>query len=469
MSLENFDVVVIGSGPGGYICAIRCAQLGMKVAIIERYATLGGTCLNVGCIPSKAWLDSSEKFHEATHSFESHGIGVGKVALDVSKMADRVQKVVKSITVGVAGLMKKNKITVYYGHGSFVNKNTVKIAGSDGEKQITGNKIVIATGSKPSSLPGVKIDKERIITSTEALKLQEVPKHMIVIGGGVIGLEMGSVFKRLGAKVSVVEYADSIIAAMDADLGKELQKVLKRDGVEFHLGHGVTSVDRQKDKVTVKAKAKEGGAEITLEGDYVLVAVGRRPFTDNLNLESAGLKEDERGRIPVDEHLATPVQGIYAIGDVVRGAMLAHKAEEEGVYLAEILAGQKPHINYNLIPGVVYTWPEVAGVGHTEQELKAKNIAYKVGKFPMMALGRARASDEKDGFVKVLADKTSDEILGIHMIGPRCADLIAEAVVAMEYRASAEDIGRMSHAHPTYAEAIKEACLAATENRALNF
>lgn len=466
--MENFDVIVIGSGPGGYIAAIRCSQLGMKVAIVEKYQTLGGTCLNVGCIPSKAWLDSSEKFHEATHSFEAHGIAVGKVAVDVPKMAERVQKVVKGITVGVAGLMKKNKITVYHGMGSFVNKTTVSVKGADGEKQITAPKIIIATGSKPSTLPGVAIDKERIITSTEALKLQEVPKHLIVIGGGVIGLEMGSVFKRLGAKVSVVEYADSIIATMDQDLGKELMKVLKRDGVEFHLGHGVKTVKRNGNKVTVSATAKEGGAEVTLEGDYVLMAVGRRPYTDGLNFEAAGLKTDERGRIAVDDHLKTAVDGIYAIGDVVRGAMLAHKAEEEGVYLAEILAGQKPHINYNLIPGVVYTWPEVAGVGATEQELKQKGIAYKSGKFPMMALGRARASDEKDGFVKVLADKTTDEVLGVHMIGPRVADLIAEAVVAMEFRASAEDIGRMSHAHPTYAEAFKEAALAATENRPLN-
>ncbi|MBY0517036.1 MAG: dihydrolipoyl dehydrogenase [Bacteriovoracaceae bacterium] len=467
--MENFDLVVIGSGPGGYIAAIRASQLGMKVAIIERYKTLGGTCLNVGCIPSKAWLDSSERYHEAVHSFENHGIGVGKIELSVPKMAERVQKVVKGITVGVAGLMKKNKITVFYGHGSFVNKTTVSIKGDEGEKQITGNKIIIATGSKPSTLPGVTIDKERIITSTEALKLQEVPKHLIVIGGGVIGLEMGSVFRRLGAKVSVVEYADNLIGMMDLDLGKELQKVLKRDGVEFYLSHGVKTVTRKNDKVTVSATAKEGGAEVTLEGDYVLMAVGRRPYTDALNLEAAGLKADERGRIPVDEHLQTNVPGIYAIGDVVRGAMLAHKAEEEGVYVAEIMAGQKPHINYNLIPGVVYTWPEVAAVGATEQELKQKGIAYKVGKFPVMALGRARASDEKDGFVKILADKTTDEVLGIHMIGPRCADLIAEAVVAMEFRASAEDISRMSHAHPTYAEAIKEAALAATDNRPLNF
>lgn len=467
--MEKFDLVVIGSGPGGYVAAIRASQLGMKCAIIERYSTLGGTCLNVGCIPSKAWLDSSERYHQALHSFDAHGIKADKLTLDMPKMADRVQKVVKGITVGVQGLMKKNKIQVFQGFGSFVDAHTVLIKSEASETKIQGDKIVIATGSKPSTLPGVKIDKERIITSTEALKLKEVPKHLIVIGGGVIGLEMSSVFRRLGSKVSVVEYADSIIAMMDKDLGKELQKVLKRDGVDFHLGHGVSSVTRAGDKVTVKAKPKAEGTELVLEGDYVLVAVGRRAFTDNLNLEAAGLKADERGRVPVNDHLQTSVPHIYAIGDVVRGAMLAHKAEEEGVYVAEVMAGQKPHINYNLIPGVVYTWPEVAGVGATEQELTEKGIAFKAGKFPFMALGRARASEEKDGFIKVLADKTTDEILGVHMIGPRCADLIAEAVVAMEYRASAEDISRMSHAHPTFAEAMKEACLMATDNRPLNF
>ena len=468
MSVENFDVIVIGSGPGGYIAAIRCSQLGMKTAIIERYPTLGGTCLNVGCIPSKAWLDSSERYHETVHSHENHGIEVGPVKLNVIKMGERVQKVVKANTVGIAGLMKKNKITVFNGHGSFKDKNTVVVKGQEGEKLLSAPKIIIATGSKPANLPGVTIDKERIITSTEALKLKEVPKHLIVIAGGVIGLEMGSVFRRLGAKVSVVEYADNIIAAMDQELGKELLKVLKKDGMEFYLGHGVKTVKRDGTKVSVLAAPKEGEA-ITIEGDYVLMAVGRRPYTDSLDLQNAGLKTDEKGRIPTDDHLQTPVAGIYAIGDVTKGAMLAHKAEEEGVYLAELLAGQKPHINYNLIPGVVYTWPEVAGVGPTEQELKSKGVEYKVGKFPMIASGRARASDESNGFVKVIADKKTDEILAVHMIGPRMADLIAEAVVAMEFRASAEDIGRICHAHPTYSEAFKEACLIATDNRALNF
>jgi dihydrolipoamide dehydrogenase len=466
--MEQFDLVVIGSGPGGYIAAIRASQLKMKVAIIERYKTLGGTCGNVGCIPSKAWLDSSERYFETVHSHDVHGIEVKDVKLNVKKMGDRVAKVVAELAQGVAFLMKKNKITVFEGHGSFKDKNTISIKSDKGVQEIQGKNIIIATGSKPSALPNVKIDKERIITSTEALKLQEVPKHLIVIGGGVIGLELGSVLKRLGAKVSVVEFADSVIATMDQDLGKELQKVLKKDGMDFYLGHGVTEVIRNGNEVSVKAKAKADGAMIELKGDYVLVAVGRRPYTDGLALENAGLKTDERGRIPVTDHLQTAQPHIYAIGDVIKGAMLAHKAEEEGVYVAELIAGQKPHINYNLIPGVVYTWPEVAGVGATEQELKNNGVSYKVGKFPFIASGRAKASNESAGFIKVLADKATDEILGVHMIGPRCADLIAEAVLAMEYRASAEDVGRTSHAHPTYAEGFKEACLAASENRALN-
>lgn len=462
--MEQFDLIVIGSGPGGYIAAIRASQLGMKVAIVEKYKTLGGTCLNVGCIPSKAWLDSSERYHETVHSHALHGIEVGDVKLNVKKMSDRVAKVVEGITGGVSFLMKKNKITVIQGHASFKDKFTVVVDG----KEYGLKKAIIATGSKPSGLPGVTIDKERIITSTEALKLTEAPKHLIVIGAGVIGLELGSVYRRLGSKVSVVEFADSCIASMDVDMGKEIQKVLKKDGMEFHLGHGVTSVTRNGNEVVVKAKNKSTNEEIELKGDYCLVAVGRKPYTDNLGLDKAGLKTDERGRIPVNDHLQTEVSHIFAIGDVVRGAMLAHKAEEEGVFVAEYMAGQKPHINYLLIPGVVYTWPEVAAVGYTEQELKAKGVEYKVGKFPFLALGRAAASNEKNGVIKVLADKKTDEILGVHMIGPRTADMIGEAVVAMEFRASAEDIGRISHAHPTYSEGFKEACLAATENRALN-
>lgn len=467
--MENFDLVVIGSGPGGYICAIRAAQLKMKVAIIEKYSTLGGTCLNVGCIPSKAWLDSSERYFETVHSHELHGIEVKDVKLNIKKMSERVAKVVSGITGGVQFLMKKNKITVFHGHGSFVDQSTIMVRNEKGEEQkIQASKVVIATGSKPSTLPGIVVDKERIITSTEALKLETVPKHLIVIGGGVIGLELGSVFKRLGSEVSVVEYADSCIASMDSDLGKELQKVLTKEGMKFYMGHGVTSVERKKDEVTVKATNKKNNESLELKGDYVLVAVGRKPYTDGLNLEALGLKTDERGRIPVNSHLQTSLPHVFAIGDVVQGAMLAHKAEEEGVFVAEYMNGQKPHINYKLIPGVVYTWPEVAGVGFTEEELKKEGRSYKVGKFPFLALGRAAASNEKNGLIKVLADKNSDEILGVHMIGPRVADMISEAVVAMEFRASAEDIGRISHAHPTYSEGFKEACLAATENRALN-
>lgn len=468
MSENNFDVVVIGSGPGGYVCAIRMAQLGFKTAIVEKYSTLGGTCLNVGCIPSKALLDSSERYHETIHSHEIHGIEVKDVKLDFSKMMKRVQSVVDTTCGGVEFLMKKNKITVFNGHGSFKDKNTILVKAKDGETTLTTKNTVIATGSKPSSFPGMEIDKKRIISSTEALKLKEVPKHLIVIGGGVIGLELGSVYKRLGSKVSVVEYADGIISMMDKELGRNLQKVLKKDGIEFYLSHQVSKVENTGSGVKISAKNMKKDEDVLIEGDYCLVSVGRRPYTDGLGLENIGLKVDERGRIPTDDHLKTSVDGVYAIGDVVKGAMLAHKAEEEGVFVAEQLAGQKPHLNYNLIPGVVYTWPEVSSVGKTEEELKKEGIKYKKGSFPFKALGRARASEENDGLIKVLAHPETDEVLGVHMIGPRCADLIAEAVLAMEYRASAEDIARTCHAHPTYTEAFKEACLAATENRALH-
>jgi dihydrolipoamide dehydrogenase len=466
--MEKFDVTVIGSGPGGYIAAIRCAQLGMKTAIIERYATLGGTCLNVGCIPSKALLDSSEHYHNATHNFKEHGIEVKDIQLNLAQMIRRKGDVVKATTEGIKYLMKKNKITVFEGHGSFLNKNTIEIAKADGKKeQIETAKTIIATGSKPTSLPGIVIDKKSVITSTEALNLTEVPKHMIIIGGGVIGLELGSVYARLGAKISVVEFTDSLIGTMDKALGKELQKVLKKEGFEFYFKHKVTGAVSKGKEVVVTAD-NEKGEKVEFKGDYCLVAVGRKPYTDNLGLDKAGIKSDNKGRVEVDNHLQTNVQGIYAIGDVVKGAMLAHKAEEEGVFVAESMAGQKPHINYNLIPGVVYTWPEVAAVGFTEDQLKEQGKKYKQGLYPFKASGRARASMDTDGFVKVLADAETDEILGVQMIGPRAADMIAEAVVAMEYRASAEDISRMSHAHPTYTEAFKEACLDATDKRALN-
>ena len=464
--MSQYDVAVIGSGPGGYVAAIRCAQLGMKTAIIEKYSTLGGTCLNVGCIPSKALLDSSHHYEEAVKHFEEHGIEIpGEVKVNLKQMISRKDAVVDQTTKGIQFLMDKNKIDVFEGWGSFTDATHINIKQSDGKTEtIAAKNTIIATGSKPSSLPFITIDKERIITSTEALKLPEIPKHMIVIGGGVIGLELGQVYKRLGAEVSVIEYMDRIIPGMDGALSKELMKVMKKQKVKFFLSHKVKAVERNGDEVIVKADDKKG-KEVEFKGDYCLVSVGRRPYTDGLQVEAAGVKLDERGRVEVNEHLQTSASNIYAIGDVVKGAMLAHKAEEEGTMVAEILAGQKPHINYNLIPGVVYTWPEVAAVGKTEEELKEAGIAYKSGQFPMRALGRARASMDIDGFVKILADAKTDEVLGVHMIGARCADLITEGVTAMEFRASAEDMARMSHAHPTYAEAVKEAALAATDNR----
>ncbi len=467
--MEKFDVTIIGGGPGGYVAAIRCAQLGMKTALIEKYPTLGGTCLNVGCIPSKALLDSSEHYFNAVHHFEEHGIDVKAPKVNIKQMIERKRGVVKMTCDGINFLMKKNNIKVYTGHGSFETKNTILVKKSDGSSEkIETSKTIIATGSKPSSLPGIEIDKKRVITSTEALELQEVPKHMIIIGGGVIGLELGSVYGRLGSKITVVEFMDRIIPGMDGALSKELQRVLKKNlGFEFLFKHKVTGVKSTAKEVTVTAlNAKDEPIEI--KGDYCLMSVGRKPYTEGLGLENVGIKLDNRGRIETDDHLRTNVDGIYAIGDVVKGAMLAHKAEEEGTFVAEVIAGQKPHINYNLIPGVVYTWPEVAAVGYTEEQLKEQGKKYKVGNFPFKASGRARASMDTDGFVKVLADEATDEILGVHMIGPRTADMIAEAVVAMEYKASAEDISRMSHAHPTFTESLKEACLDATAKRAIH-
>lgn len=467
--MSQFDVAVIGSGPGGYVAAIRCAQLGFKTAIIEKYPTMGGTCLNVGCIPSKALLDSSEHFENAKHNFADHGILINEPRADLARMVARKNEVVEQTTKGIQFLMDKNKITVFQGVGSFLSPTQIKVTKADGTAETLDAKYsIIATGSKPSNLPFIKLDKERVITSTEALSLTTIPKHLIVIGGGVIGLELGSVYKRLGAEVTVVEYMDKIIPTMDGALSKELQKVLKKQGIKFNLSTAVQSVERTGETVTVTAKNKKG-EEVIFKGDYCLVSVGRRPYTDGLALENAGVDLDERGRVKVSGQLQTNVPNIYAIGDVVQGAMLAHKASEEGVLVAEQLAGQKPHINYNLIPGVVYTWPEVAAVGKTEEQLKAEGVAIKIGNFPMRALGRSRASGDTDGFVKIIADEKTDEILGVHMIGARAADLIAEAVVAMEFRASAEDIARMSHAHPTYAEAVKEAALDATGKIAIHF
>jgi len=438
----------------------------MKTALVEKYATLGGTCLNVGCIPSKALLDSSEHYHAAVHSFESHGIQIDPPKIDFAKMIERKAGVVSTTCDGIDYLMNKNNIDVLRGFGSLKDKNTVVVAG-DETTEVSAKHIILATGSKPIELPFAKFDKERVISSTEALSLKEVPKHMIVIGGGVIGLELGSVYKRLGAEVTIVEYAKGIIPTMDGAMGKELMRSLKKIGMKFSLSTKVSNVSRDGDVVTVTATNKKG-EEVTFEGDYCLVAVGRGAYTAKLGLENVGIETDERGRIAVNDHLQTAVPNIYAIGDVVRGAMLAHKAEEEGVFVAESIAGEKPHINYDLIPGVVYTWPEVAAVGKTEEELKEAGVAYKSGSFPMRALGRSRASGDIDGVVKVLADQATDEVLGVHIVAARAADIIMEAVTAMEFRASAEDIARICHGHPTYAEGLKEAALAATANRAIH-
>lgn len=465
--MSKYDVAVIGSGPGGYVAAIRCAQLGMKTALIEKYNSLGGTCLNVGCIPSKALLDSSHHYEEAIKHFADHGIEIpGEVKINFKKMIERKVSVVDQTTKGIEFLMSKNKIDVFTGVGSFKDATHINIEGEKNET-IEATNTIIATGSKPSSLPFIKIDKERVITSTEALSLKEIPTHLVVIGGGVIGLELGQVYRRLGAEVSVIEYMDRIIPTMDSAQSKELMKAMKKQGVKFYVSHKVSAVERKKNEVFVTATDKKDN-EVTFTGDYCLVSVGRHAYTEGLKPENAGVKITERGLVETNEHLQTNVKNIYAVGDVVKGAMLAHKASEEGTLVAEIIAGQKPHIDYNLIPGVVYTWPEVASVGKTEEQLKEAKVEYKSGQFPMRALGRSRASGDTEGFVKILSDKKTDEVLGVHMVGARVADLIAEAVVAMEFRASAEDIARMSHAHPTYAEAVKEAALAATDDRSLH-
>jgi dihydrolipoamide dehydrogenase len=465
--MSKYDVAVIGSGPGGYVAAIRCSQLGMKTALIEKYSTLGGTCLNVGCIPSKTLLDSSHHYEDAVKHFDTHGIEIpGEIKINFEKMIGRKRTVVEQTTKGIEFLMDKNKITVYHGLGSFVDSTHIKINGTKKET-IEAKYSIIATGSKPATLPFISLDKERIITSTDALELKEIPNHLIIIGGGVIGLELGQVYRRLGAEVSVIEYANRITPAMDSSCSRELTKVLKKQGIKFYLSHGVNKVNRNGSTVKVIATDKKG-TQVTFDGDYCLVSVGRNPYTDALNADAAGVQLNERGQVEVNDHLQTTMTNIYAIGDVIRGTMLAHKAEEEGVMVAEFLAGQKPHIDYNLIPNVIYTWPEVASVGKTEEQLKEAGVNYKSGQFPMRALGRARASMDTDGFVKILADAATDEVLGVHMVGARVADLIAEAVTAMEFRASAEDISRMSHSHPTYAEAVKEAALAATENRPLH-
>lgn len=464
-----YDLAIIGSGPGGYVAAIRAAQLGLKTAIIEKYSTLGGTCLNVGCIPSKALLDSSEHYHKMQHDFKDHGIVVEGASLDLAQMIKRKNEVVSQTCDGVRFLMKKNKIDVFHGTGSFVDNTHISIVQADGEKTVLESRhIIIATGSKPVTPEAMQYDKKRVITSTEALNFTELPGHMVIIGAGVIGLELGSVFSRLGTKVEVVEFMDRVLPGMDADCAKELMRSLKKSGITFHLNHEVTKVKGTTKSAKVSLRSRQGGEEKTIDTDYCLIAIGRRPYTEGLGLENTQVKLDEKGRILVNDHLQTDVENIYAIGDVIRGAMLAHKAEEEGILVAEYLAGQKPHIDYNLIPGVVYTWPEVASVGKTEDVLKSEGIPYKVGKFPLKALGRARASGDTEGFVKVLAHEQSDEILGVHMFSARAADMIMEAVTIMEFRGSAEDMARISHPHPTFTEATKEAALAATDNRPLH-
>ncbi|MDP3312707.1 dihydrolipoyl dehydrogenase [Lutibacter sp.] len=465
--MSTYDVAVIGSGPGGYVAAIRCAQLGLKTALIEKYATLGGTCLNVGCIPSKALLDSSHHYFEATKHFATHGIEVSGLSVNFKQMIDRKNEVVSQTSGGINYLMDKNNIEVFNGVGSFTDAIHITVSKADGTSEIIEAKnTIIATGSKPANLPFINLDKKRVITSTEALSLTEIPKHLIVIGGGVIGLELGSVYSRLGSDVSVIEYMPVIVPGMDGMLSKELQKTLKKQGLKFFTSHKVTSVENKGKEVVVIAEDKKGNS-VEFKGDYTLISVGRKPYTEGLGLENIGIKLTTTGQIETNTQLQTNVTNIYAIGDVVKGAMLAHKAEEEGMLVAELIAGQKPHINYNLIPGVVYTWPEVATVGKTEEQLIADNVKYKSGTFAMRALGRARASMDLDGQIKVLADANTDEILGVHMIGARAADMIAEAVIAMEFRASSEDIARSSHAHPTFTEAFKEACLA-VNNRAIH-
>jgi dihydrolipoamide dehydrogenase len=465
--MQTYDIAVIGGGPGGYVAAIRSAQLGFSVVLIEKSKTLGGTCLNVGCIPSKALLESTELLHQANEKFSVHGIQTGAVSVDFAQMMKRKTDVVISTTKGIDYLIQKNKITRLLGTGTLIAPGKIQVQSDTETSEITAKKIILATGSEPTPLPSAPFDFKRVISSTEALALTEIPKSMAIIGAGVIGVEMGSIYARLGTEVTMVEFMDAIIPTMDKELGRALERSLKKLKITFQLGTKVTGVNASKKSVTVSAETKSGS--ITLEAEYVLVAIGRRPYTAGLGLENVGLAADERGRIPINDHFETAVPGIYAIGDAVRGSMLAHKASEEGAAVAEIIAGQHAHIDYNCIPGVVYTWPEVASVGQTEEELKTAGITYKKGVAPFKASGRARAAEESDGFIKILADTQTDEILGVHMIGPRCADLIGEAVVAMSYRASAEDIGIISHAHPTFSESIKEAALAATDNRAIHF
>ncbi len=461
MAENSFDVVVIGGGPGGYVCAIRAAQLGLKTACVEKRGSLGGTCLNIGCIPSKALLQASEKYEEACHGMAAMGIKTGKVELDLAAMLGHKNKVVGDLTKGIEFLLKKNKVAYLKGAGRIAGKGAVKVEDADGKSQdIAAKSIIIATGSDHMALPGVEIDEKRIVSSTGALSLDKVPGHLVVIGGGYIGLEMGSVWLRLGAKVTVVEFLDRIVPGMDGEVGKAFQRTLKKQGMTFMLSTKVTGAKTGKSGVALTLEPAKGGDAQELEADVVLVAIGRRPYTEGLGLKEAGIETDKAGRVVIDDHFRTNIEGVYAIGDVVAGPMLAHKAEEEGVALAEILAGQAGHVNYETVPGIVYTWPEVAAVGKTEEQLKEAGVEYKAGKFPFTANSRARANLATDGFVKILADAKTDRILGAHIIGPDAGTLIHEVVVAMEFSGSAEDLARCFHGHPTLNEAVKEAALA---------
>ena len=465
---EEFDLIVIGGGPGGYVCAIRAAQLGLKTACVESRGTLGGTCLNVGCIPSKSLLNLSENYKKAKKDFINQGIEISNVKLNIDKMMSNKNKSVQVLTKGIEFLFKKNKVTYIKGKGVIFSKQDVVVYNNNEKKNYKAKNIVIATGSCPTSIPGIDIDEKNILSSTGALSLSSVPKSLTVIGGGYIGLEMGSVWSRLGAEVTVVEYLDHITPGMDREVSKEFQKILSKQGIKFKLNTKVTSVKKQSSQIEVECQDKISNEKYTINTDKVLIAVGRRPYTEGLNLNKIGVKRDNQGRIEVNKKLQTSIKNIYAIGDVIQGPMLAHKAEEEGIAVAEILAGQAGHVNYDIIPGVIYTSPEVASVGKTEEQLKTQNVSYKIGKFPFLANSRAKVNNETEGFVKILADMNTDKVLGVHIIGPHCGDMIAEMALAMEFGASSEDIARTCHAHPTHTEAIKEAALA-VDKRPIHF
>jgi len=465
---NNFDVIIIGGGPGGYVCAIRAAQLGLKTACVESRGALGGTCLNVGCIPSKSLLNLSENFHKAKKDFNQQGIEISDIRLNIDKMMSNKNKSVQVLTKGVEFLFKKNKVTYLKGKGVLFSKNDVVVYNNNNKENYKAKNIVIATGSDVASLPGITIDEKNIISSTGALSLNKVPKKLLVIGGGYIGLEMGSVWSRLGAEVTVIEYLDCITPGMDREISQEFQKILNKQGIKFKLNSKVNSVKNKNNSVLVTFTDNKTLKNETIEADKVLVSVGRKPYTEGLNLSKIGIKKDDKGRIKVNEKLQTSVNNIYAIGDVIKGPMLAHKAEDEGIAVAEILAGQAGHVNYDVIPGVIYTSPEVATVGKTEEQLKSEKKTYKVGKFPFLANSRAKVNNETEGFVKILADSNTDKVLGVHIIGPHCGDMIAEMALAMEFGASAEDIARTCHAHPTHTEAIKEAALA-VDKRPIHF